>query len=235
MSARPKADVLRGRSASDAGGGSARVLPALTILMASCVAALLTHIGIDIAGDFVLAHDPYDDLQHASRFTIAALGLASALTLLVSIFYLALLEARDGRSSLRRAVVAATGSSPWPSIVAVNCLALPMLAGMGAVDALLAGERVSSLVEMVGGSLTLWLCVAMPTASLLALTTWLGMRRLLRSLRTLVAAVGVIISLLKGPHEARLAISFEPALAHRARLTPIIGGNAGKRGPPAPG
>jgi hypothetical protein len=49
----------------------------LALMLSVCVAAaLLTHWVIDLLGDFVLAHDPYDDLAHYSRDTGAlTLGL----------------------------------------------------------------------------------------------------------------------------------------------------------------
>src|SRR5271166_1833453 len=60
----------------------------LAIVAAAGVAALAAHVTIDIAANFFVAHDPYDDIEHRSRFWFLggslAIAAAGALAVLVA-------------------------------------------------------------------------------------------------------------------------------------------------------
>lgn len=63
---------------------------------AASVAALFAHVGIDLAGDVVLAHDAYGGLAHRSRSEVIAAALTLALGVLMLVV-LALDEANAPR------------------------------------------------------------------------------------------------------------------------------------------
>ncbi len=59
-------------------------------LASAFVAALVAHVAIDVAGDYLLAHDTYDDHAHGSRY-VASIALAIAAIATLWIFVRAVL------------------------------------------------------------------------------------------------------------------------------------------------
>lgn len=125
----------------------------LAALAAALLAAVAAHVGIDVAGDYLLPDDRYDHLAHASRevFTIIALGCAAGAGTLLLRRMLAAVTSLPGRVRLlrmpRRNGVAAAA--------AVSTLALILVPLMETFDAIRSGADVDSLADAFGGSLLL--------------------------------------------------------------------------------
>jgi hypothetical protein len=208
-----------------------RIVFGLTVAAAACAAAVAAHVAIDLAGDVALAHDPYDDIGHASRGNVAGLALALVTALLLRLVWHALLEARGDRTSVRASLARVT-RNPLAFVAAVNCATLPVLAAMGAADSLAAAGRVAPLLQLVGGSLGLCVAIAVPIASAAALFVWCGLRLLQRSCDALVDALGAIVAFLTGPSRAERAIVVQSRYPSTSRAAAYVGGSAGKRAPP---
>lgn len=132
---------------------------ATLVLVSGAIAAVLAHAAIDFAGDFLLAHDTYDGIEHHSRAIFGGLVLAAAA--LVALRYL--WEALDRRcgslTSLLRQLRTARGVSPWRFVLLVVIVALVALVAMEWTDAVLDGVRIDGLEDLLGGSLALGLSI----------------------------------------------------------------------------
>lgn len=124
-------------------------------LGAALGAALCAHLAIDVAGDYLLAHDSYDDVAHGSRGLAALAFLAILLAACAGIVSLALRRARGSEHELRAELRALRPRSGLRFALAVVALTFPLLAGMEALDTLLAGGDVDDLGDLFGGSLAL--------------------------------------------------------------------------------
>jgi hypothetical protein len=124
-------------------------------LAAAFFASLAAHVSIDIAGDFVLAHDTYDDPAHGSRW-LASIALAiCALGALGVLARAVVAETRGCRGALRRALSASLPRSAAAFALIVAGAALPLLAGMAWLDDACAGIRVDDVADLFGGSIPL--------------------------------------------------------------------------------
>ena len=207
-----------------------RTFGPIIIVATACVAAVSTHVALDVVGDVALAHDAYDDLPHASRGDAFSLALGLTIVAVSCLLGLALRAVRGSDRDVRATLAAATGNAPWRFVVAVCAASAFVLAVMGFADGLTSGHVVS-LVDAFGGSFALAAAVGCPIASALGASVWLGLRALQRSCRTLVAIVASIFAAFS---EAKTAVSFvRPRAARATRFALVTTGNSGKRGPPS--
>lgn len=192
------------------GGFFAQALRLALPCFAACAAAVLAHVAIDIAGDYVLAKDAYDALDHGSRFGVSLLALAAAAGGLWAIIRAALAEARGSHGALRAVLRAAAPSSPVRFLGIVALFSVPVLLGMAGLDAAVAGKPVDDLGDLLGGSFVLAgsmlaLCAGLVSAAVLGF-----LRLLCRYHRTLVRVLEAFV---------RLALAFasaaDPAGARR--------------------
>jgi hypothetical protein len=124
-------------------------------LAAAFLAALAAHISIDIVGDFVLAHDTYDDSAHGSRWFASIALAASAFGALAVLVRSVLAETRGCRGALRCALRAAVPASAARFAVSVAAIALPLLLAMAWLDDVCAGIGVDDFADLFGGSVPL--------------------------------------------------------------------------------
>jgi hypothetical protein len=162
-------------------------------LAAAFLAALSAHVAIDVAGDFLLAHDTYDDPAHGSRWLASIALAASAFAALWALAKAALAETRGSYGALRAALRAAVPSSGIAFAAIVTAAALPMLLGMAWLDAVCAGIGVDGVADLLGGSIALGAGIAIAFALALAL----GLHRLVAVLsrfhRSIVRAVEALV------------------------------------------
>jgi hypothetical protein len=124
-------------------------------VLAGAVGAAAAHVTIDVAGDYLLAHDAYDDVAHHSR--ALALLLFAAIATLVLAKYVAALMRR--RRTLLRPLRAVLGNGR--AFVSVSILAaIALLAAMEGFDCAIAGIPVDGLDDLLGGSIVLGLSCA---------------------------------------------------------------------------
>jgi protein-S-isoprenylcysteine O-methyltransferase Ste14 len=124
-------------------------------LGAALGAALCAHVAIDVAGDYVLAHDSYDDVAHGSRGVAALVFLALLLAGCAGAVHAALRRARGSERKLRAALRAFRAPNALGFALSVVALTFPLLAGMEALDTVLAGGDLDDLGDLFGGSLAL--------------------------------------------------------------------------------
>jgi hypothetical protein len=208
------------------------VFAALMLVGAACGAALLAHVGIDLAGDFLLARDTYDGIDHRSRSEVFVIAVALGSGALIRALWLALDEARTGRLRSRPSFEAVFGDRPWRFALAVVALTIPALAAMECVDILAEGGRVDDPTDLLGGSAWLGLGLTMPIAVLVALVVRSIAKLVMGSHRALVTVISRLFALL-----ARLAprvekSALEPGVGVPFRGRSILSRRSGKRGPP---
>lgn len=200
----------------------------LAICATALLAAVSSHVAIDVLGDYLVRDDTYDHLAHGSRvlFTIAALGLAGLAGLyLFSQMCAAASSLRERVRMLRiaRGHVAA-------AITGTIALALLVVPAMETLDALRAGGDIDSLADAFGGSLALGIattvsCALVWSGMILGLTAWL-VRHRERVARLLFAFLHISDAHVACAHERRVpAALLASAPTRRTR-------HRSKRGPP---
>jgi hypothetical protein len=128
---------------------------AALVLFAGATAAVLSHVAIDVAGDFLLAHDTYDGMPHDSRALFGGIAVALAAIVLLRFAW----EALDRRSGSLFALLGrlreARGASSPAFVALVTAVATIALMAMEYVDLRLAGAHVGGVAGLFGGSLLL--------------------------------------------------------------------------------
>ncbi len=162
-------------------------------LAAAFLAALAAHVAIDVVGDYVLAHDTYDDPAHGSRWLASIALAASALGVLWALARAVLAETRGSRDALRRAVQAAVPASPAAFALTVAAAALPLLLGMAWLDACCAGIGVDDVADLLGGSMPLGAGILFAFAFAVALGLHRFVALLVRFRRSIFRAVEAFV------------------------------------------
>jgi hypothetical protein len=148
---------------------ASRAFRASLVAIAAAVAALVAHVTIDVAGDYLLARDAYDGIEHQSRavfvVAIAALALVAGSRLLFD-----LLDRRCSSTASLLRLVARDLGSPGAFVLQTIALAFVTLAGMELLDCAAAGTPVDDLADLFGGSLALGLTATFASG---ALAGWL--------------------------------------------------------------
>jgi hypothetical protein len=204
-------------------------------LAAAFLAALCAHVAIDVAGDYVLAHDAYDAPAHGSRwlasFALAAFAFAGFWALVRA----TLSETRGSRGALRAALKAALPMGPFALCATVTLAALPLLLGMAWLDASCSGIAVDDVADLLGGSIPLGcgLTVAF------ALVSALGAHRLVAFLsrfhRSIVRAVEAFVRLTRSvARDARLLVASNTQDRPRVPAA-LVRCTRANRAPPGPG
>jgi hypothetical protein len=123
------------------------------IAAAAAFAAAAAHVFVDVAGDYLLAHDDYDDVAHHSRLIV--LGLVAALAVVAALrVFGEILESktRNPRTllyCLRRSV-----GNPMLFCAQTSLLTILAMVAMEALDCALSGG-VKDPAALLGGSIPL--------------------------------------------------------------------------------
>jgi hypothetical protein len=204
------------------------------LAVAACGAALLSHVGIDVAGDFLLAHDTYDGLEHRSRCEIFTVALAFACASVLWILWVAFEDVRGDRGATRLSVEDLLGRGPWRFVAAVVALSLPALIGMEFLDVTSGGGRIDGVTDLLGGSAPLGLGISSVSAALAGLVVRHLARMLLASHRAFVAVVHLLVALAARVRPQGDARPPERGAGRRLGQRSILSRRYGKRGPPLP-
>jgi hypothetical protein len=202
------------------------------VALAGALAALVAHVAIDVAGDYMLAHDTYDGIAHESRalfvVAIAALSLAVALPLLLD-----LLERRcSSTASLLRRVRASLGSPALFAVLSTG-LAIVTIAGMEWMDCSAARAPIDGIEDLFGGSLALGLGLTVTAG---AFSGWL-VHRLVRLIAAFEPQITTLLVRLVGAACAALAPVLAALRAPASRTivrSLLLASRGSKRGPPLP-
>jgi hypothetical protein len=208
------------------------VFAALVLIGAAGTAALFAHVGIDLAGDVVLARDTYDGLDHGSRSDVCTAALMLALGALLHTVWLALGEARTGRAAIRPTFDELFGRGPWRFFCAVFCLTLPALMTMELFDIVADGRRLDDVTDLLGGSAWLGLSVTIPAAAFVAWIVRSIAKLVMNSHRALVTVIGRLLAFLLPLCPRVVACAATAGSGLRLRRRSILSRRSGKRGPP---
>jgi hypothetical protein len=158
-------------------------------LAAGATAAVASHWAIDVAGDFLLAHDTFDGIEHHSR--AAFVGIAVALSALVLLRFLweALQRHSGSTLSVVRTLRTAADAPPWRFVALVVTIAVAGLAAMELADAGIAGAPIDGVADVFGGSLALGIGTTVTIAVAIALCV----RALLRAFANFEPAIAAFI------------------------------------------
>jgi hypothetical protein len=197
-------------------------------LVAALSAALFAHVAIDVAGDYLLPHDTYDDIAHGSR-TLVLGGVAAMLVLLASIaLSAAIREARGSIDAFRKVVLSCLDLElRWMFVLTAICATITLIA-MEGIDVHAAGGAIDDPGDLFGGSIILGAaCVAF-----FAVLSTFGIRALACAIagagRALVRALASVFAtrsrpriVKRRPHEASVCAlqpsrRFGTALSGRA-------------------
>ncbi len=201
----------------------------LAICATALLAAVSSHVAIDVLGDYLVRDDSYDHLAHGSRvlFTFAALGLAAVAG--SYLFSQMCATAASLRERVRMLHVARVRVAA--AIACAVALALLVVPAMETFDALHAGSDIDSLADAFGGSLALGVgttitCALAWSAMVLGLAVWL-VRHRERVARLLFAFLHISHVHATCAHERRVPVALlASAPTRRTR-------HRSKRGPPA--
>ncbi|HTV73540.1 MAG TPA: hypothetical protein VME66_07550 [Candidatus Acidoferrales bacterium] len=202
------------------------------LLFAACVAALLTHVAIDVAGDYWLARDAYDTLAHHSRLATLIGISAIAVALFAAIAARAIADVRGKRGALREALEALVGGSATLFSLRVAVLSLAVLIAMETLDSLLATGTIEDLPDAFGGSIAFGLAFALPISLTVAFGTWKLARSMIRLLQPLLRVVGALLQYLirTGDRETPLLAAIDTT--RRGVRSSLLARCAGLRAPP---
>jgi hypothetical protein len=162
-------------------------------LGAAMLAALAAHVAIDIAGDYLLPHDTFDDDAHGSRWLASAVLATSALGTVWFLANAVLAETRGARGALRAALRASVPASAGAFVALVAAGALPLVIAMGGLDAYVAGARIDGLADLLGGSLPLGTTLTFALAAASGIGTHRLVGLLSRHQRSIVRVVGTLV------------------------------------------
>ncbi len=184
---------------------------ALVPVCAALCSAILAHVAIDIAGDYLLAHDTYDDLGHGSRSLAAVIALLLAAFVAVAAIGAAVREARGSPDAFRRALTALIPRNRTVFTALVTLATPVLLAAMESLDALLAGEAIPGAANLFGGSIALGAGVMLGAACVVSAVAWHAVYALTRKRRAFVAFAVVLVRRTTGHQAAPLLLRSRPA------------------------
>jgi hypothetical protein len=225
-----QSSVRLGRGAGVTAGTALALRVALP-LAAALLAAVAAHVALDVVGDFVLAHDAFDDHTHGSRL-LASLGLAvAALIALWTLARALAAETRGCRGALQAALRAALPASPAVFVATVAAAALPLLAAMAWLDAASAGTGIDDVADLLGGSIPMGAGFALGFALAAACGAYGLMALLARHHRAIVRAAEAFVR--RAEPAAGAAPTVAPDRARRRYdLAVLARSPGGNRAPP---
>jgi len=201
----------------------------IVLVSVALLAALLGHVIIDVLGDFMLAHDTYDDVDHSSRGVVALVTLALACCGIGFGLRAAVSEAAGSED----AFCAALRSAIPRGIAAFTVLAILAATGIMCVmegcDALLAGQSIDDLGDLFGGSVVFGGTIVSVTAACVSVIAVAALRRLSRARRIAVALVAFLRRCVAKVIIADSGSDLEHRLVFRSR---VIARRVAGRAPP---
>ena len=166
--------------------------PAVLLLSVALFAALIGHVVIDVLGDFMLAHDAYDDIDHSSRGIVAAITLGLAVAGIGASIRAMIREARGSDNAFCIALRAALPRSVPVFLIAAVTLSTCALCLMEGCDAWLAGRSIDDVGDLFGGSIAFGMTTEAIVTFAFGLLTLGGLRRLART-RIMLGVLGAFL------------------------------------------
>ncbi len=202
---------------------------ALVLVFSALLSAALAHVAIDTLGDYLLAHDAYDGMGHATRSVLASLALAGAVAFAFRQLLAALDATPDGR---RRAVHLARALLPrrlGPFAAGVVALAFVALCAMEALDAHAAGIPIDDPGDLLGGSIALGTITLVACAAGVAAAVFSALHALFGLTLAVARAVHALFVRRAGVTRKPLSLRRH---VRRFTMHPQLARRTAKRGPP---
>jgi len=155
-------------------------------LCAATAAAALAHVAIDVAGDYALKVDSYDNLRHGSRELVSLIAVALAFVLAARGLRICCEIAAVNRTRILAPVHRLREGLVFV-LMAVGASVM-LVPAMEWLDGRLNGVPVRELDDAFGGSLALGLGITILCAAMVALVAY-GIARWLISHRDSIAAI----------------------------------------------
>lgn len=209
-----------------------RAFRATLIGLAAAIAAVAAHYAIDVLGDFMLAHDSYDDVAHGSRAVFVAAIAIVALAAVVRFIFDLIGRRTTSRTSLMLSVRTAAGS-PVAFIARVVPATLLSIAGMEWFDCAAAHAQIDGIAALFGGSLVLGLSCTGCAAILAGLLLHYLVRLLCKFEPTLVALVVRLVRIDR-TMQAPMPPIFLASAGETITCGLLLSRSGSKRGPPVP-
>jgi hypothetical protein len=203
-----------------------RVILVLTIVSS----ALFAHVAIDLAGDFLLSHDAYDDVAHHSRESVFVVACVLAAIAIWRTLCAVGCELRGSRGSLRSLLHDAVPPSCGRFVAAVAALSVPAVLAMAGLDAAFDGTAIDDVADLLGGSVALGLTCTLGSALAIATLAWTAIRALARLDRVVLRLVAALAERARNPKSATAIVRrVRPAMRSAAS---ICARSFGLRAPP---
>ena len=199
------------------------------VLVTGAISAILAHVVIDVAGDYLLRRDAYDGMDHHSRAIFAAIAVAVGAGVALRFLWEALDRRCASLTELLRRLRAARGVSPWRFVALVVAVAFVTLLAMEYADALSDRVLVNVLEDLLGGSPLLGL----GSVTLVSVAIAWCVRFALHALADWEPVLAALVQKLLGRSNDR-----QPSHATHVPLTVTLDGacrlarRSGKRAPP---
>lgn len=199
------------------------------VLVTGAISAILAHVVIDVAGDYLLLHDAYDGMEHHSRAIFAAIAVALASVVVLRFVWEALDRRCTSLTEVLRRLRAARGASPWRFVAFVVAVAFVALLAMEYADALSDRVVIDGFEDLLGGSILLGLGSVVFVSAAVA---WC-VRLALHALADWEPVLAALLERLLGRDTGRV-----PSRAAHEPLTVTLDGacrlarRSGKRAPP---
>jgi len=204
-----------------------RVILALTIVSS----ALLAHVAIDVAGDFLLSRDAYDDVAHHSRESVFIVACVLAAVAGWRTLCAVRSELCGSHGSLRALLYDSVPASCGRFVTAVAASSVPALLAMAGLDAALDGTAIDDVGDLLGGSAALGLACTLGSALVVATLVWTAIRTLARFDRVVLRLVAALAERARNSQSATATVRrVRPATRSAAS---ICARSFGLRAPPA--
>ncbi len=166
----------------------------LVPLVAAFASALFAHVAIDVAGDYLLPHDAYDDIAHDSRALV--LGIVSAIltALAIGAFAAAVREAGGSLDAFGRTLRSSVQLDLGASLIVTVVCATAVLVAMECVDVHAAGRPIDDIGDLFGGSVVLGATIVAFFSACFAFASRALVRVLAGAGRALVAVLATVFA-----------------------------------------
>lgn len=165
----------------------------LVPLCAALCAAVAAHFAIDVAGDYLLPHDTFDDVAHGSRSVAALAALALGGAVVCGALWAALREARGSDDAFCGTIARLLPRQFWLFAGSVAVASVGLVAAMEGFDVASAGHDTGDAVDLVGGSLALGSTLTLLSSLIASILAWRVVGLLARKRRTFVAFAIVLL------------------------------------------
>jgi hypothetical protein len=204
----------------------------LILLLTALVAAAAAHFLIDVIGDFALAHDSYDGMEHHARTLAFVIVLIFAVGGILRFLWSALDAGHASTGTFRELVGPVVALPVWRFVGVVTAVALMTVIAMESVDVLLSGTRIDDFADALGGSIPLGMSVTLTISVCIGTAVSLLYRSLASAHRAIVEIVCALVVGIRHRQGSQRAVRMALSLESLTAPISVLSTRAAKRAPP---